>query len=267
VENRIADVRRAQHGNLTLYNTWDPFIGTGIIPYDLIGKGKKDDLPVWSIAVELSRAGASRDLLGYSERDRVDIDPVELHKVLRARLYQLNDQRLPPSQRVAYITVDDHVVGEGRLDWSSPLIDRQRMIPYSQVSTEAAEALARAPQGRLRYYQRVSISDEGQPVLTHVNTGSGTQNVQVNKSSREATLDQVDQLVARLLASLAELPAQNAAVAAGELVAFKAEAHEPSPHEGRLRQALSRLGEAAAPAAGMIELAQKLAELIGQLVH
>jgi len=40
------------------------------------------------------------------------------------------------------------------------------MIPYSQASVEAAEALIRAPQGRLRYYQRVSISDEGAPVLT-----------------------------------------------------------------------------------------------------
>jgi hypothetical protein len=166
VENRIAEVRRAQYGNLTLYNTEDPFIGTGFIPFDLIGKGKKDDLPEWSIAIELNRAGAPRGLLGFSTRDRVDIDPAELHKVLRARLNQLNDPGLPAGQRVAYVTVDDHVVGEGRFDWSFPLIDRQRMIPYSQVNPEAVEALIRAPQGRLRYFQRVSISDEGQPVLT-----------------------------------------------------------------------------------------------------
>jgi hypothetical protein len=166
VENRIAEVRRAQYGNLTLYNTGDPFIGTGFIPFDLIGKGKKDDLPVWSIAIELSRAGAQRGLLGFNARDRVAIDPVDLHKALRARLEQLNDPKLPDSQRVAFITVDDHVVGEGRFDWRSPLIDRQRMIPYSQVSPEAVEALIRAPQGRLRYFQRVSISDEGQAVLT-----------------------------------------------------------------------------------------------------
>ena len=58
------------------------------------------------------------------------------------------------------------MVGEGTFYWDSPLIDRQRMIPYSQVFPDAIEALIRAPQGRLRYYQRVSISDEGQPVLT-----------------------------------------------------------------------------------------------------
>lgn len=117
------------------------------------------------------------------------------------------------------------------------------------------------------------MPDSGNVVFTgnsgdwNVNTGSGTQHVQVSKGSREATLEQVDQLVARLLAGLAELPAQNAAAAAGELVAIKNEAHQPSPHEGRLRQALSRLAEAAAPATAMIELARQLADLVGQLVH
>lgn len=166
VENRIAEVCRAQYGNLTLYDTEDPFIGTGFIPFELFARIKEDDRPVWSIAIELSRAGAPRGLLGFSARDRVDIDPVDLHRILRARLEKLNDPALPASQRVAHITVDDHIVGEGKLYWDSPLIDRQRMIPYSQAHPEAIEALIRAPQGRLRYYQRVSISDEGLPVLT-----------------------------------------------------------------------------------------------------
>jgi hypothetical protein len=166
VDNRIAEVCRAQYGNLTLYNTEDPFIGAGFIPLTLLGKGKKDDKPLWSIAIELSRAGAARGVLGFNARDRVDIDPVELHQVLRVRLEQLNDPQLPPSQRVAHLSVDNHVVGDGRFPWDSPLIDRTRMIPYSQASLQAIEALIRAPHGRLRYYQRVSISDEGWPVLT-----------------------------------------------------------------------------------------------------
>ena len=165
VENRIAEVCQAQYGNLTLYSKEDPFIGTGFIP-ELFTRREEGDRPVWSITIELSRAGAPRGLLGFNARDRVDIDPVDLHRILRARLEQLNDPALPDSQRVAQITVDDHVVGEGTFYWDSPLIDRQRMIPYSQVFPDAIEALIRAPQGRLRYYQRVSISDEGQPVLT-----------------------------------------------------------------------------------------------------
>lgn len=101
----------------------------------------------------------------------------------------------------------------------------------------------------------------------NVNTGSGTQNVQINKNSREATLEQIDQLIARLLAGLAELPPGNAAVVAGEAVAVKDEAHAASPDKGRIRRALQRLAEAAAPAAGMIELSRQLAELFAQLVH
>ena len=102
----------------------------------------------------------------------------------------------------------------------------------------------------------------------NVNTGSGTQNVTANNiGSREATLEQVDQLVARVLAGLAELPPANAAVVAGEVVAVKNEAHATSPDKGRLGHALSRLAEAAGPAAGLIELSRQLADLVGQLVH
>ena len=101
----------------------------------------------------------------------------------------------------------------------------------------------------------------------NVNSGSGTQNVHVGMNDREVTLEQVDQLVARLLAGLAELPPGNAAVVAGQAVTVKNEVHATSPDSGRLQHALGRLAEAAAPAAGMIELSRQLADLIGQLVH
>jgi len=119
------------------------------------------------------------------------------------------------------------------------------------------------------------MSDSGNVVFSgnsgdwNVNSGSGTQHVTVNKGSpsREATLEQVDQLIAKLLAGLAELPPGNAAVVAGEAVALKNEARAASPDKGRVQHALGRLAEAAAPAAGMIELARQLADLVGQLVH
>jgi hypothetical protein len=119
----------------------------------------------------------------------------------------------------------------------------------------------------------MAMSDSGNVVFSgnsgdwNVNTGSGTQNIHVSKDSREATLEQVDQLVARLLAGIAELPPGNAAVVAGEVVAVKNEAHAASPDRGRVGHALGRLAEAAAPVAGMIELSRQLADLVGQLVH
>jgi hypothetical protein len=91
----------------------------------------------------------------------VRIDPVDLHGVLGARLRELSDPELPGNEQVVSVTVEDHVVGEGRFQWDSPLIDPRELIPYSRASREAVDALIRSPQGRLRYYQRVSVRDEG----------------------------------------------------------------------------------------------------------
>jgi hypothetical protein len=161
VESRISEVSRAQRGNLTLYDLEDPFIGTGITPFNV----RRDDERVWSIAMELNRRGAKRLLPGAAPRGEVHVDPVELHSALRRRLLELNDPGLPVNQRVLALTVDDQIVGEGQLRWDSPLIDPDRLIPYSHASGEAIEALVRSPQAGLRYYQRVSVSDEGQTVL------------------------------------------------------------------------------------------------------
>jgi hypothetical protein len=161
VEGRIAEVSHAQHGNLTLYDLEDPFIGTGITPFNV----RRDDERVWSIAIELNHKGAKRRSPGAAGSGEVAVDPVELHEVLRQRLLQLNDPALPVNQRVRALSVDDQVVGEGRFRWDSPLIDPARLIPYSRASRDAIEALIRNPQAGLRYYQRVSVSDEGQTVL------------------------------------------------------------------------------------------------------
>lgn len=158
-ESCVDRVDQAQYGNLTIYGGDDPFLGTGGTPHDwrhsvgAVGSSER----AWSVAIELDRDGSAR---GQSL-----IDPVELHQVLRRRLLELNDHGLSASERVTALTVDDHVVGEGRFEWSSPLVDPQRLVPYSQASQSAVEALIRNPQARLRYYQRVSISDEGQAVL------------------------------------------------------------------------------------------------------
>jgi hypothetical protein len=157
MEQRIAQVEAAQWGNVTLYSGENPFVGTGKVSR------------AWSIAIELDRATPSgREFpLSRSKRGYVPIDPVELHQVIRDRLVKLNDPGLPANERIAALTVEDHVVGEGLHGWDSPLIDPALKIPYSQAGPEAIEALMRHPQAGLRYYQRVSVSDKGQPVLSN----------------------------------------------------------------------------------------------------
>ena len=168
VENRLAEINAAQHGNLTLYSGEDPFLGSGYTPF----KWRKADERIganaraWSICIELNREGAPpRNVFDPEPPGRVRIDAVELHSVLRKRLLELNDPALPSNERIGALTVDDNVVGEGRFRWDSPLVDAKKLIPYSQVRPEAIPALIKNPQARLRYYQRVTISDQGQTVL------------------------------------------------------------------------------------------------------
>jgi hypothetical protein len=155
VEARIAEIDAAQHGNVTLYGGENPFIGTG-------GRGRS-----WSIAVELDRAAGAADpnrWLHPRQSDDVSVDPVELHGVLRRRLLKLKDPGLPENERIAALAVQDYVVGEGQRRWENPLIDPDRKIPYSLASEQTIRALIRHPQAGLRYYQRVSVTDEGQAV-------------------------------------------------------------------------------------------------------
>jgi hypothetical protein len=155
VESRIAQVEGAQQGNLVLYSGANPFIGTG------------QRMRAWSIAVELRGSNGRRpDSRQRRSHDDVAIDPVELHQTIRDHLLRLKDAQLPPNEQLQALTVHDHVVGVGEHRWDSPLIDRASSVPYSDVSPEAVRALIRHPQAGVRYYQRVSVCDEGQPVFT-----------------------------------------------------------------------------------------------------
>lgn len=159
VEARIADVAAAQRGNMTIYGGDNPFIGTG--PRLL-----NED---WSIAIELDRApGPARNSSrsAHKSGSYVPIDPAELHQVLRARLLKVKDDGLPENERISALSVHDHIAGDGHCRWDSPVIDQARTMPYSQASPEAIDALIHHPAAGLRYYLRVCVSDEGQPVWT-----------------------------------------------------------------------------------------------------
>ncbi len=162
-EARINLVEGAQWGNITLYATEDPFIGTGgRLAID--GEVKEH----WSIAVKLEAANPTRQPLRVrpGADGFVPIDPVELHQKIRERLLGLNDPRLPVNERIAALTVSDRLIGPGRQFWTSPLVDMSLITPYSHASGEAIEAVIRHPQSGLRYYQQVSVSDEGPPVTS-----------------------------------------------------------------------------------------------------
>jgi hypothetical protein len=156
-DGRIALVEGAQWGNIALYATEDPFIGTG---------DEAEPEREWSIAIRLDPADPARRVLNSrSSTDKwVPIDPVEVHQAIRDKLHSLNDPRLPANERINSLSVADRLVGAGALRWDSPLVDAGRLTPYSHASPEAVRAIIRHPQARLRYYQHVVVNDEGPPV-------------------------------------------------------------------------------------------------------
>lgn len=156
-DSRIALVEGAQWGNIALYATEDPFIGTG---------DEAEPEREWSIAIRLDPADPARRVLNSrSPTDKwVPIDPVEVHQAIRDKLRSLNDPRLSANERINSLSVTDRLVGAGVLRWDSPLVDASRLTPYSHASPEAVRAIIRHPQARLRYYQHVVVNDEGPPV-------------------------------------------------------------------------------------------------------
>jgi hypothetical protein len=156
VEGRISLIEGAQWGNITLYGGEDPFIGAGY-----------PQARHWSIAIKLTPARPARHLTGRvpGNDEYVPVDPVALHRWLRQRLLTLNDPGLPHNERVGALRVTDRLVGSGRLRWENPLVDPVLKTPYSCASADAIDTLIRYPQAGLRYYQQVSVSDEGPPVI------------------------------------------------------------------------------------------------------
>lgn len=154
--NRIALAEAAQWGNVILHGGDDPFIGTGFHAGD------------WSIAIELDRARQARSTTTDGRpRGDVPIDPVELQRRIQSRMLKLNDPDLPLNERLSGLSVSGAVVGTGSLRWDNPLVDRANRAPYSMASPEAIDALIRHPQAALRYYLRVSICDQGPPVMAN----------------------------------------------------------------------------------------------------
>ncbi|MFC4113164.1 hypothetical protein [Nonomuraea zeae] len=156
---RLDYIRRAQWGNVTMYANEDAFMGAGSIERS------------WSIAVELDRV---RDALGARRQDEpVDIDPVELHAFVRGRLVDMRDRVLRPNEGIQRLDIGDHVVTRGTFtvnDWqrerapvAHPFIDKDG-LPRFLATPEEIAAIARHPQGGVRYYQRVTINNAGQEI-------------------------------------------------------------------------------------------------------
>ena len=113
-----------------------------------------------------------------------------------------------------------------------------------------------------------SVIFTGNITGTGIAVGHGARaTVRGPQSSRAAALEQADELVTRLLASLANATAQQAGIVASEAVALKQELHETSPDPSRIGKALNALKAAATWAAPVVDLVGQLAALVTELLQ
>jgi hypothetical protein len=144
IASRLAFVGPAQRGNLTILHG-RAFLGAGAVTRS------------WSVAVPLVVGG-----------DTVLLDPVEAYRWVRTAVEGMRRDDLPEGARLASVRVLDHVVVDGN-ELSADAGDRDPLLhesglPYTFASPSAIDAIARSPQGGLRYYQRILVpSASGKP--------------------------------------------------------------------------------------------------------
>jgi hypothetical protein len=148
IKERVEQVNRAQHGNVTVYSGWSPFLGSGQI------------VTTWSITVDLVQDSG----LPNAQRVPVSIDPVDLHAAVQERVTGLRDAQQPDNERVTGLVTGHHVVATGTRTQDHAILDSKGR-PYSFAEPETIKAIIRHPQGGVRYYQRVTVTADGKPVL------------------------------------------------------------------------------------------------------
>ncbi|NGM16017.1 hypothetical protein O3597_09915 [Verrucosispora sp. WMMA2044] len=154
---RLAAVDTAQHGNVTIYSGYTPFVGHGA--------------PVagWSFALPIHRA--EPQLSGSSGADAdvrfavVDLIDHVRRRLAAIRLDPAGDPELNP-ERLAGLVLEDRVFVHGGLLSDDPqlLPDRGRM-PRQRWSDERLRAVASRPQGAARHFLCALVPSWGGEVV------------------------------------------------------------------------------------------------------
>jgi hypothetical protein len=104
----------------------------------------------------------------------------------------------------------------------------------------------------------------------NINTGSGrvTQTVQISGDPQTSTtIEQINQLLATLLASTGQLPPESAEIVAEEANWLRDEINNGQLHPGHVRHALGALARAAAPVLPIMAVVKDVTDLVLNLLH
>ncbi|MFB9850033.1 hypothetical protein ACFFMR_06510 [Micromonospora andamanensis] len=154
---RLAAVDTAQHGNVTIYSGYTPFVGHGA--------------PVagWSFALPIHRA--EPQLSGSPSADAdvrfavVDLIDHVRHRLAAIRLDPAGDPELNP-ERLAGLVLEDRVfVHGGLLTDDAQLLPERSQMPRQRWTDERLRAVASRPQGAARHFLCALVPSWGGEVV------------------------------------------------------------------------------------------------------
>ncbi|AXI80942.1 hypothetical protein [Peterkaempfera bronchialis] len=161
VTERLAAVRRAQDGNVTVYSGYTPYIGFAAAQSS------------WSLAVPILPPAAPGGLGGPRD-DVTDFTVVDLLDHLRTRLRDIADRHgaLPLPEggaRTAELLVEDRVFVNGAtLADDDRFFEEDQVIPCARIAPEMVSDIALHPDGTARHHLGVHVPLWGGEVVPSV---------------------------------------------------------------------------------------------------
>jgi hypothetical protein len=149
-ERRLRRLGDQQHGNVTVYSRYSPFVGAGVLR------------ETWSFAVDLARSAARPDRFGYDGGPPVELPPVQvtdLQRWVTERLSRLGDVHLYGGDRLTGLQLQRQVFVNGQAIRGSELfLPDPHGAPTIRIDEGMLQRIAHDQTGPVRQYLCVRAS-------------------------------------------------------------------------------------------------------------
>lgn len=153
-EARLAQVREAQYGNVTVYGGASPFIGAGEVRRS------------WSLAIDLRQP---RDGLWAVPSQPQPFTLAELHRFVAGRLAALRGPERPPGERLDGLTVEDRVaIPEEAVNRDGRFLPHRLLPPRGSVPAQLVREVMGDPGGAARHFTCARVESWGKEVVLSV---------------------------------------------------------------------------------------------------
>jgi hypothetical protein len=159
-ERRLRRLAEEQHGNVTVYSRYSPFVGAGLLQ------------ETWSFAVDLARPAARPDRYGYDGGPPAEPAPIhvaDLQRWVTERLSRLGDVHLYGGERMSGLRLERQVFVNGRAIRGSELfLPDPHRAPTIRIEEGVLQRIAHEQTGPVRQYLCVRASSWEEELVVSV---------------------------------------------------------------------------------------------------